>query len=83
MSYFVYILECADQTLYIGSTNDLKKRLHAHNELKSGARYTSGRRPVILKYSEKFKAQGDALRREADLKKLTRPQKLQLLKRRS
>ena len=79
MSYFVYILECSDHTLYIGSTNDLKKRLHAHNELKSGARYTSGRRPVTLKYSETFRSRGKALSSEAQIKKLTRQRKLDLI----
>ena len=80
MVYFVHILECADTTLYIGSTNDLKKRLHAHNNLKSGARYTKARRPVVLKYSESFRSIGKALSREADIKRLTRQQKLHLIK---
>jgi putative endonuclease len=79
MAYFVYILECADHTLYVGSTNDLKKRLHAHNELKSGARYTKARRPVILKYSESFRSRGRALSREAEIKRMTRVRKLDLL----
>ncbi len=80
MLYFVYILECADKTLYIGSTNDLEKRLHAHNNLKSGARYTKSRRPVVLKYSRSFKDRGKALSREAAIKKLTRKEKLQLIR---
>ncbi len=80
MSYFVYILECADKTIYIGSTNDLPRRLHAHNFGKNGARYTSGRRPVIVKYTEKKRTKGLALRREAQLKRLTRAQKLELIK---
>ena len=80
MAYFVYILECADHTLYVGSTNDLTKRLHAHNVLKSGARYTKARRPVTLKYSETFRSRGKALSREAMIKKLTRQGKLDLIK---
>jgi putative endonuclease len=80
MNYFVYILECADKTLYIGSTNDLEKRIHAHNNLKSGARYTKARRPVILKYSKAFRTHGKALSREAELKKLTRQEKLELIR---
>ncbi len=80
MSYFVYILECADKTLYIGSTNDLERRLYAHNNLKSGAHYTKIRRPVVLKYSESFKTVGKALSREADIKKLTRQEKLRLIR---
>lgn len=79
MSYFVYILECADKTFYIGSTNDLKKRLHAHNNLKSGARYTKARRPVTLKYSEKAKTLSKARSREAEIKRLTRQQKIELI----
>ena len=79
MSYFVYILECADGTLYVGSTSNLEKRLRAHNELKSGAHYTKIRRPVILRYNEKRRNRSLALKREAELKSWTRAQKLQLL----
>lgn len=77
--YFIYILQCADSTYYIGSTNNLEKRLHSHNNLKSGARYTKTRRPVTLVYSETFETIGDALRREIQLKKLTRKEKEKLL----
>lgn len=78
--YFVYILECADGTLYVGSTNDLKKRLKAHNgELPGGARYTSGRRPVQVRYAEECTGRGAALTREHELKKLSRANKLDLL----
>ncbi len=77
--YFVYILECADKTLYVGSTNDLGKRLYAHNNLKSGAHYTKIRRPVKLAYSESFKTFTKSRAREAELKRLTRQQKLALL----
>ena len=80
MPYTVYILQCRDKTLYTGSTNDLKKRLHAHNNLKSGARYTKARRPVALVYVETCKTRSKALKREAALKRLTRAEKLQLLK---
>ena len=78
MAYHVYILECADRTLYIGSTNDIEKRIHAHNNSKSGAHYTKIRRPVTLKYSEKFRTKGQALKREHALKKLSRAEKLKL-----
>lgn len=78
--FFVYILECADKTLYIGSTNDLEKRLHQHNNSKSGAHYTKIRRPVVLKYSEKFETYADARKREGELKRLTRIEKLALIK---
>jgi len=76
--HFVYILECADGTLYTGYTTDLMKRVKEHNDSKRGARYTSGRRPVTLKYSEKFKTVGDALKREAEIKKFSRVKKFNL-----
>lgn len=79
MAYFIYILECSDKTLYIGSTNDVAKRIHAHNTAKSGARYTKSRRPVVLRYQEAFRTKSRALKREHALKKLTRVEKLALL----
>jgi len=79
MSYFVYILECADKTLYVGSTNNIEKRLHTHNNSKQGAHYTKIRRPVILKYSESFETKNEALKRECVIKKLTRAGKLKLI----
>lgn len=79
MAYFTYILECADKTLYVGSTNDIEKRLHQHNNLKSGAHYTKIRRPVILKYKEKFENYKQARSRENELKGWSRGQKLNLI----
>ena len=79
MIHYVYILECKDKTLYVGSTNNLERRLHAHNNLKSGAHYTKIRRPVALKYSEKFKTLNKARGREAALKRLTRKEKIDLI----
>lgn len=81
--YFVYILECTDKTLYVGSTNDLEKRLHSHNNLKSGAHYTKIRRPVILKYSEKTRTYAKARKREAELKRWSRTQKFELINKKS
>jgi putative endonuclease len=78
--YIVYILECSDGTLYIGSTNNLEKRLREHNELKSGAHYTKIRRPVVLKYKELSPTISSARKREAEIKKLSRMQKLELIK---
>ncbi len=78
--YSVYILLCADKTLYVGSTNDIEKRIHAHNHLKSGAHYTKIRRPVILKYSESNLSYAEARSREAELKKMKRDEKLKLIK---
>ena len=80
MPHYTYILECADKTLYIGSTNDLEKRLIQHNTAKSGAHYTKIRRPVTLKYFETFKTLSKSLKREYSLKKLTRTEKLNLIK---
>lgn len=79
MKYCVYILKCADGTFYIGSTNNLSKRVHAHNALKSGAHYTKIRRPVVLKYVEIAKTKRKALKRERALKKLTKKEKIKLL----
>ena len=81
--YFTYILECADGTLYTGSTNDLDKRLFQHNNAKSGAHYTKIRRPVVLRYHEEFRTMHKARQRENALKKLTRSEKLELIKTRS
>jgi putative endonuclease len=77
--FYVYILECVDSTLYVGSTNDLEKRLHSHNHLKSGAHYTKIRRPVVLKYSEKCRTYAKVRRREGEIKALTRKEKLELI----
>ena len=80
MSHVVYILECSDKTLYVGSTNDLERRLHQHNHAKAGAHYTKIRRPVTLKYSEEVESFSIARKREAELKRLTREQKLALIR---
>lgn len=79
MEFTVYMLECSDGTFYIGSTNDLEKRVHQHNHLKSAAKYTRARRPVRVVYSERFATLRDAKQREYQMKCLTREQKLQLL----
>lgn len=76
--YFVYILECADGTLYTGWTNDLDKRVGTHNEGK-GAKYTRSRLPVRLCYHEKLASKSEAMRREAEIKKLSRKEKLELV----
>ena len=78
MSWFVYILECRDESLYTGSTNDLAKRLAAHNS-GQGAKYTRARRPCVLRYAEEVNDKGAALRREAAIKKLSRAEKLALI----
>jgi len=82
MNNFVYILQCADGTLYTGWTTDLKARLDTHNT-GAGAKYTRGRGPLVLVYSESFETKSEAMRREAEIKKLTRAEKLQLIKQQS
>ena len=77
--FFVYILECSDKSLYAGSTNDLERRLYQHNNLKSGAHYTKIRRPVVLKYSETFRSFKKARAREAEIKRMNRKEKLELI----
>jgi putative endonuclease len=78
--FFVYILKCNDDTFYVGSTSDLTKRLHAHNNLKSGAHYTKIRRPVVLVYSEELPSYAEVRRREGELKRLTKKEKLELVR---
>lgn len=80
MNYFVYILKCADKSLYVGCTNDIEKRLKQHNESKWGAHYTKIRRPVILKHSEEFQTLKEARKREAEIKGWRREKKLALIK---
>lgn len=79
MKYYVYILECADKSLYVGYTNDIEKRIKQHNESKNGAHYTKIRRPVSLLYSETFNNLKDAMRRELEIKKWHREKKLDLI----
>lgn len=74
----VYILECADGTFYTGWTTDLERRLQAHNAGRGG-RYTRGRRPVRLAYYEECATRGEAQRREAVLRRLSRAEKLKLI----
>jgi putative endonuclease len=77
--FYTYILRCADDTLYVGCTNDIKKRLREHNHAKAGAHYTKIRRPVSLVYREKFRTLAKARAREAELKRLTREEKLAIV----
>ncbi len=80
MSYFVYILECSDGSLYTGITKDVAKRLDEHNSSHKGAKYTKARRPVKLLYQESSLDRSTASKREYEIKKLTRLKKLQLIK---
>ncbi len=75
---YTYILRCSDGTYYTGWTNDLEKRIAAHNS-KRGAKYTKSRLPVQLVYYEKFEDKIDAQKREYAIKRLTRAQKEMLI----
>lgn len=77
--YHLYILECADKTLYTGITTDLPRRITEHNQRKLGAKYTATRRPVKLVYSKKFKNRSTASAAEARIKKLKKSEKLKLI----
>ena len=79
MFFFVYLLECSDGTYYCGFTPDLKKRVEAHNSGKA-SKYTRSRLPVKLVFSEILETKSLALRREAQIKKLSRKEKQKLFK---
>ncbi len=76
---YTYILKCNDNTLYTGWTNNLDKRIKDHND-GNGAKYTKPRRPVELVYYEKFETKEEAMKREYAIKRLTRAQKMLLIK---
>ena len=78
VKYFVYILLCADSTFYTGYTNNIEKRIENHNKGKA-SKYTRGRLPVKLVYQESFLSKTEALKREIDIKKKSRIQKLHLI----
>ena len=72
--HHIYIVECRDGTYYTGYTNNVKKRIIAHNKGK-GAKYTRGRGPVILRHQESYETKSDAMRREYHIKQLSRQDK--------
>lgn len=78
--YFVYILECSDGSLYTGIAKNVEKRLNEHNNSDKGAKYTKARRPLKLLYVEELSNRGSALKREYEIKRFTRVQKLELIK---
>jgi len=81
MSYFVYIVRCSDDTLYTGITTDLSRRVGEHNSKEGkSAKYTRARQPVTLVYSEKYDDRSSASKREAEVKKLSRKEKLEIIK---
>ena len=77
-AWHVYILRCADGSLYTGATNDLPRRVAAHGAGR-GARYTRSRRPVELVWSRRARSKASALSREARLKQLSRAEKLRII----
>jgi putative endonuclease len=77
LPWTVYILRCGDGTLYTGVTNDMPRRLAAHNNGK-GAKYTRGRGPLALVYSEQHRTRSRAQKREAEIKSLNRAEKIKL-----
>jgi putative endonuclease len=78
--YYVYIVQCADETLYTGIATDLERRIEEHNYSDKGAKYTRARRPVTLVYHESFEDRSSASKREYTVKKrMSRAEKLALL----
>lgn len=78
MPWYVYMLRCADASLYTGMTDDVQKRFAAHASGR-GAKYTRGRGPLELVYTEELPDKSAALKREAAIKKLSRQEKLKLI----
>lgn len=78
--FYVYMLKCSDNTLYTGYTVNLEARINSHNKGKA-SKYTRGRLPVELVYYEELSSKSEALKRECAIKKLTRNEKLELIKR--
>lgn len=79
--FYVYILQCSDDTLYTGFTINLENRIETHNK-GLGAKYTRGRTPVKLVYIEEYATKSEALKREYKIKQFSRQQKLQIIKKR-
>ncbi|MDP3057682.1 MAG: GIY-YIG nuclease family protein [bacterium] len=78
--YYLYILKCADGSLYTGITIDLKRRVQEHNSSGLGAKYTRSRQPVKIVYSKKFRNRSSASQEEARIKLLSRVKKLEMIK---
>tara|TARA_R110000803_G_scaffold20849_5_gene53176 strand:- start:370 stop:636 length:267 start_codon:yes stop_codon:yes gene_type:complete len=79
-TYYVYIVKCADGTLYTGFTTNIERRINEHNySIKKAAKYTRSRRPVSLVHNEEYKTMSEALKREHAIKKLSRKRKIELI----
>ncbi|MEK7597913.1 MAG: GIY-YIG nuclease family protein [Patescibacteria group bacterium] len=81
--YFIYLLRCSDNSLYCGQTKNLKRRVKEHNSIDSKSKYTRSRRPVKLVYFEKYKTVNEVLKREFEIKKMTKIQKEKLVSKKS
>ena len=79
MTYFTYILQCNDDTLYTGITTDVERRVEEHNSSSKGAKYTKVRRPVTLVYTEELADRSSACKREYAIKQLSRDEKKVLI----
>jgi putative endonuclease len=77
-TYYIYIAECADGTLYTGYTTDVESRVKTHNDGK-GAKYTRSRLPVTIVYTEEYRSKSEAIRREIAIKRLRREKKIALI----
>ncbi len=77
--YYLYIVRCSDNSLYCGTTTDVERRIAEHNSDKKGAKYTRRRQPVQLVYVEELENVSTALKREIQIKKLSRKSKEKLL----
>ena len=78
MAWAVYILECSDGSFYTGMSNNVEARINTHNASK-GAKYTKSRLPVTLVFQENTLTKSESLRREIEIKKLTRKKKMELI----
>ena len=78
--WFVYLLRCADGSLYTGITTDIERRIIEHNTSALGAKYTRGRRPVKLVFQENLDSRASASKKEVEIKRLSRKQKESLIK---
>ena len=79
MNWWIYMIEAEDGTLYTGITTDVGRRFRQHRERRNGARYFAGRGPAAVVFTERAETRGEALRREAAIKRLKRTEKLHLL----
>ena len=83
MSWFLYVAQCSDGSLYTGVTTDVERRIREHNGSKRGAKYTRNRRPVKLVYSRVCKDRSEAQREEYKFKSLSRKEKLKIIEKKT